>query len=51
MAEAEYKIMQTEVSDGKVYATVDGVVLSLISEEEALLTQQPLLKGSGGGGF
>jgi len=51
MAESEYKIMQTEVSDGKVYATVDGVVVSLITEDEALMTQQPLMKVSGGGGF
>ena len=51
MAESEYKIMQTEVSDGKVYAAVDGVVVSLITEDEALMTQQPLMKVSGGGGF
>ena len=51
MAEAEYKIMQTEVSDGKVYAEVDGVVVSLLTEEEAQMTGQPLMKVSGGGGF
>ncbi|MBQ3503930.1 MAG: biotin/lipoyl-binding protein [Oscillospiraceae bacterium] len=51
MAEAEYKIMQTEVSDGSVYATVDGEVVSLLSEEEARMTMQPMLKVSGGGGF
>ena len=51
MAEADYKIMQTEVSDGKVYATVDGEVVSLLSEEEAKMTQQPVIKVSGGGGF
>ena len=51
MAEADYKIMQTEVSDGAVRATVDGEVVSLLSEEEAKMTQQPLLKVSGGGGF
>ena len=51
MAEADYKIAQTEVSDGKVYATVDGEVVSLLTEEEAKMTQQPILKVSGGGGF
>ena len=51
MAEAEYKIMLTEVSDGKVYAEVDGTVVSLLTEEEAQMTGQPLLKVSGGGGF
>ena len=51
MAEADYKIMQTEVNDGKVYATVDGEVVSLLTEEEAKLTQQPIVKVSGGGGF
>ena len=51
MAEADYKIMQTEVSDGKVYADIDGQVVSLLTEEEAQLTGQPILKVSGGGGF
>lgn len=51
MAEADYKIMQTEVSDGKVYAEIDGTVVSLITEEEAKMMMQPLMKVSGGGGF
>lgn len=51
MAEADYKIMQTEVSDGNVYAEIDGTVISLLSVEEAQMTQQPLMKVSGGGGF
>ena len=51
MAEADYKIMQTEVSDGKVYAEIDGEVVSVLSEEEAKMTYQPILKVSGGGGF
>ena len=51
MAETEYKIMQTEVSDGNVYAEVDGVVVSLLTEDEAQMTGQPLMKVSGGGGF
>ena len=51
MAEADYKIMQTEVSDGKVYAEIDGEVVSVLSEEEAKMTYQPIVKVSGGGGF
>ena len=51
MAEADYKIMLTEVSDGKVYAEIDGEVVSLLTEEEAKMTYQPMLKVSGGGGF
>lgn len=51
MAEADYKIMQTEVSDGSVYAQFDGEVISVLTEEEAKLNNQPLLKVSGGGGF
>lgn len=51
MAEAEYKIMQTEVSDGNVYAEIDGEVVSVLAEEDARILQQPLLKVSGGGGF
>lgn len=51
MAEADYKIMQTEVSDGKVYAEIDGEVVSVLTEEEAKMTYQPILKVSGGGGF
>ena len=51
MADAEYRIMQTEVNDGKIYADVDGVVVSVLTEEEAQMTGQPLIKVSGGGGF
>lgn len=51
MKEADYKIMQTEASDGNVYAQIDGQVVSLLTEEEAKLTMQPILKVSGGGGF
>ena len=51
MAEAEYKIALTEVSDGKVYARIDGEVVSVLTEEEARATSQPILKVSGGGGF
>lgn len=51
MAEADYKIAQTEVSDGNVYAEIDGVVVSLLSPEEAQMMMQPVIKVSAGGGF
>ena len=51
MAEAEYKIAQTEVADGNVYAEIDGVVVSLMNPDEALMSQQPVVKVSAGGGF
>ena len=51
MAEANYKLMQLEISDGSVRATVDGTVISAISEDEAKRSGQPVLKVSGGGGF
>ena len=51
MAEANYKIKQTEAANGNVYAQIDGTVISLLSEEEALMNNQPFLKVSGGGGF
>ena len=51
MAEADYKIKQTEASDGNVYAQIDGIVVGLLSPEEAQMSGQPLMKVSGGGGF
>ena len=51
MADAEYRIMLKEVSDGNVYAENDGKVVSVLTEEEAKQTRQPILKVSGGGGF
>lgn len=51
MAEADYKIAQIEVSDSEVYAQIDGVVVSLLTQEEAEMMQMPLLKVSAGGGF
>ena len=51
MAEADYKIKQTEMADGNIYAEIDGTVVSLLTSEEAQATQQPMLKVSGGGGF
>ena len=51
MAEANYKIKQTEAADGNVYAQIDGKVVSLLTEEDAQMSNQPFLKISGGGGF
>lgn len=51
MAEAEYKIMQRELSDGNIYADFDGEVVSLLTEEESREQSQPMVKVSGGGGF
>lgn len=51
MAETDYQIMLTEVSDGNVYSQIDGQVVSVLTEEEARVMQQPIVKVSGGGGF
>lgn len=51
MAEADFKIKQTEVADGNIYAEIDGTVVSLLTPEEAIMTQQPIMKVSSGGGF
>ena len=51
MAEADYKIKQTEAADGCVYAEIDGTVVSVLNQEEATMNQQPILKVSSGGGF
>lgn len=51
MAEANYKIKQTEATNGNVYAQIDGQVVSLLPEEEARMSGEPFMKISGGGGF
>jgi hypothetical protein len=51
MADADYKIMLTEAQDGNVYAQIDGTVVSVLTEDEAKMMMQPILKVSGGGGF
>ena len=51
MKEADYAIKQTEAENGEVIAEIDGIVVSLLSEEEAKETMQPIMKLSGGGGF
>lgn len=51
MTEAEYKLMAKELGDGNIYAETDGVVMSIVDEEEAKANQQPVMKVSDGGGF
>lgn len=51
LAQAELKIMERELSDGNVYSEQDGKVISLLTEEEAKLNSQPIIKVSGGGGY
>ena len=51
VAEAEYRIAQRETTDGKVRSEVDGKVVSVLTEEEARETKQPIIKVSGGGGY
>ena len=51
LAENAYKIMEKEISDGNIYAEIDGVIVSLLDEEESKQNRQPFLKLSGGGGF
>lgn len=51
MTETEYRLMELELSDGNVYAQIDGEVLSVLTEEEAKASRQPVVKVSGGGGF
>ena len=51
LAQSELKIMERELSDGNIYAEIDGTVLSVLDEEAAKLNQQPIVKVSGGGGF
>ncbi len=51
LAEAELKIMQKELSDGNIYAEQDGKVISVLTEEEAKLNSQPIIKVTGGGGY
>ena len=51
MAESNYELKVKETQSSNVVADIDGVVVSLLSEEEAQETGQPVLKISGGGGF
>lgn len=51
ITQSEYNLMLREFSDGGIRATLDGVVVSLLTEEEARQNKLPMLKVSGGGGF
>ena len=51
LSQADLKIMQRELSDGNIYAEQDGKVISLLTEEEAKLNSQPIMKVSSGGGY
>lgn len=51
MTQSEYNLMLREFSDGSIRATLDGQVVSLLSEEEARENKLPMLKISDGGGF
>lgn len=51
MAEANYEVSQAERENGQIVAQFDGIVVNLLTEEEARETMQPMLKLSGGGGF
>lgn len=51
LAESELKLMQKELSDGNIYAEQDGKVISVLTEEEAKLDSQPIIKVSSGGGY
>ena len=47
----KYEKLQLEMTTGLITATVDGVVKTLIPEEEALLSGMPMCVVSGGGGY
>ena len=51
ITQSEYNLMLREFSDGSIRATLDGVVVGLLTEEEARQNKLPMLKVSGGGGF
>ena len=51
MTESEYNLMVREFTDGNIRATLDGQVVSLLTEEESRQNKLPMVKVSGGGGF
>lgn len=51
LAQVEYERMQKEVSDGNVYATVDGVVTAVLDADTAQSSGKPMVVVSGGGGY
>ena len=51
MAEVELKRMKQELSDGIVYAEMDGTIASVTSADEAANSGEPIIKLAGGGGY
>lgn len=51
ITQSEYNLMLREFSDGCIRATLDGVVVGLLTEEDARQNKLPMLKVSDGGGF
>lgn len=51
IGKAELEIMKKEASDGNVYAAFDGVVVHVMSPDDAQSLQEPMLKVTGGGGY
>lgn len=51
MAKAELEIMKKEASDGNVYASFDGTVVSVLEPQNAREQGAPMMKITGGGGY
>ena len=51
MAQLEYDSMEYELSNGEVFARIDGVVKTVRTPEQALSENEPLVLISGGGGY
>ncbi len=51
LAQVNYEKMKKEVSDGNVYANIDGTVTSVLDAATALANSTPVLVVSGGGGY
>ena len=51
LKEIEYEIMQYQVTNGQVLANFDGVVKSVIDEEEALTNNQAMIVIGGNSGY
>lgn len=51
MGKAELNIMKKEASAGEVRAEFDGTISSVLEPENALASQEPVVKLNGGGGF
>ena len=51
MAEVELKRMKQELSDGIVYAEMDGTIAAVSTADEAANSGEPIIKLAGGGGY